>query len=402
MKFISKFVASAAIFAAAVLLLAGVASAQHYTQTNLVSNVPVTPPAAIPDVNLINAWGLVHGPGTPWWISNNNGGTSTLYNTSGLNPANPANQTPPPVLVPVSIVPLNAPGGAPGNGVVVKAAPGQQPPVGTPTGVLFNGNPNAFLLAPNEQAIFIWVTEDGTVQGWNPGINLTTAIIKVDHSKVPNAADGSVYKGATIIQDDDGNELLLAANFRHGRIDAFNTSFIQVHLKEHAFDDDDIPSGFAPFNVQGIGRNVYVTYAKQSADKHDDVGGEGNGFVAVFSRDGKLLQTLQHGPWFNSPWGIALAPGDFGELTHSILIGNFKGHNIAAFNAVTGKFIGNVQNADGSEMLIDGLWSLQFGNGGASGPGNTLFFTAGPNGETDGLFGTIMPVNNELQENDEE
>jgi uncharacterized protein (TIGR03118 family) len=400
MKSVLKYLMNCVLFAAAFLLLPALASAQHYTQTNLVSDFPATPPAVIPDANLINSWGLVHGPGTPWWISNNNGGTSTLYDTSGLNPANPANQTPPPVLNPVANVPLNAPGNTPGNGVVIKNAPSQPPP-GSPTGVLFNGNPNAFLLAPGKPALFIWVTEDGTVQGWNPGVNITTAIIKVDHSQVPNAANGAVYKGATIIED-DGKEFLLAANFRSGRIDVFDTNFKQVHLSEDDFDDDDMPRDFAPFDVQSIGRNVYVSYAKQNGPKHDNVPGEGLGFVTVFSRDGKRLQRLEHGPWFNSPWGIALAPGDFGEFSHAILIGNFGDGTIAAFNAITGKFIGNVKNPDGTVLAIDGLWSLQFGNGGASGPGSTLFFTAGPNGEANGLFGTLTPVNSELQENDEE
>lgn len=240
------------------------------------------------------------------------------------------------------------------------------------------------------------------MQGWNPGVNITTATIKVDHSQVPDAANGAVYKGATIIENGQGVRLLLAANFRSGHIDAYDTTFKPFALSPTAFEDPEVPSGFAPFNVQGIGRNVYVTYAKQDAAKHDDVGGEGNGFVTVYSRDGRLIQRLQHGPWFNSPWGVALAPGDFGELTHAILIGNFKGGNIAAFNAVDTLFISNVKDAHGATITIDGLWSLQFGNGGASGPGNTLFFTAGPGEEQNGLFGTITPVKNELQENDEE
>ena len=394
----SKWIRLSAVAVSAVLLPT-LAQAQHYTQTNLVSNVTVTPPAAIPDANLINAWGLVHSPTSPWWIANNNGGTSTLYNTSGLNPANPP-QNPPPVLAPVAIVPLNAPGGTPGNGVVIRNAPSQPAP-GSPTGVVFNGNPNAFQLTPGNAAAFIFVTEDGTVQGWNPKVNLTTAIIKVDNSQKPSKGNGAVYKGATLV-DIDGETFLLAANFRAGKIDVFDSNFQQMHISRELFDDDEIPDGFAPFNVQGIGRNVVVTYAQQTADKHDNVPGAGLGFVTVFSAHGHKIARLQHGDWLNSPWGVALAPADFGEFSHALLIGNFGGGNIAAYNPLTGKFLGNFQNPDGSLLLIDGLWSLQFGNGGASGPGNTLFFTAGPDKESNGLFGTLTPVASELNENDEQ
>jgi uncharacterized protein (TIGR03118 family) len=382
-----------------ILLLPALSFAQHYTQTNLVSNVPVTPAAVTTDPNLQNAWGLVHGPGTPWWISNNAGGTSTLYNTSGLNPPNPV-ETPPPVLTPVTIVPLNAPGGAAGNGVKIPNAPSQPAP-GSPTRVIFNGSTSAFLLGPKMPAVFIWVTEDGTVQGWNPGVNATTAIIKVDNSQVPNKESGAVYKGATIVED-DGQEFLLAANFRSGRIDVFDSQFQPVRIPEERFDDDEIPSGFAPFNVQGIGRNIYVTYAKQDAAKHDPVGGTGLGFVTVFSRDGRKLAHLEHGDWFNAPWGIVLAPADFGEFSHALLVGNFRGGTIAAFNPLTGEFIANMLDSSGTVINIDGLWALEFGNGGSSGPGSTLFFTAGPNNETNGLFGTFTPVSKELQENVEQ
>jgi uncharacterized protein (TIGR03118 family) len=368
-------------------LLPGLAAAQHYTQTNLVSNVPAIP-AAITDPNLQNPWGVVHGPSTPWWISNNAGGTSTLYNTSGLSP--------PPVSPLVTIVPLNAPGGASGNGVIVPNAPSQPAP-GSPTSVLFNGNPNAFLLAPGKQAIFIFVTEDGTVQGWNPGVSATASIIKVDNSQLPNKHNGAVYKGATIVEL-NGNPFILAANFRNGRIDAFDFNFKQVRLPEEAFDDDEIPRDFAPFNVQAIGPNIYVTYAKQDAAKHDPVGDEGFGFVSIFSRDGKKLGHLEHGNWLNAPWGIVLTPAYFGAFSHTLLVGNFRGGTITAFNPLTGKFIGNVLNADGSTLNIDGLWALEFGNGGASGPGSTLFFTAGPDDEKNGLFGTLTPVAGELSD----
>ena len=402
------FIKPLLVFGFLLSLLPMAALGQHYQQTNLVSNVPATPPAEVSDPNLQNAWGLVHGPGTPWWISNNAGGTSTLYNTSGLNPPNPAMQTPPPVLEPVTIVALNAPGGTPGNGVKIPNAPSQPVP-GSPTGVLFNGSTTDFLLAPAvgntpaKQAIFLWVTEDGTVQGWNPGVNPTTAIIKVDNSQKPNKKNGAVYKGATIIEV-DGHKFLLAANFRSGRVDIFDTNFNQVHRDRDSFDDDRLPDGFAPFNVQAYGPNVYVTYALQDDAKHDPVqpGAPGDGFVDIFSLHGRLISRLEHGLWFNAPWGVVLTPADFGEFSHALLVGNFRGSTIAAFNPLTGRFIGDVLNPDGSTLNIDGLWALAFGNGGASGPGNTLFFTAGPNNETNGLFGTLTPIGSELQDDDEQ
>jgi uncharacterized protein (TIGR03118 family) len=387
------------VSALVVSLFPTLASAQHYQQTNLVSNVPVTPAASVTDPNLLNPWGLVHGPTTPWWISNNAGGTSTLYNNSGLNPANPA-QTPPPVLPPVTIVALNAPGGTPGNGVKIPNAPGQPAP-GSPTAVLYNGSTTNFLLAPGKPAVFIFATEDGTIQGWNSGVNATTAIIEVDNSQVPNKNYGAVYKGATIAEI-GGSEYILAANFRTGRIDVFDSTFKPVNIPGELFREDEIPRGFAPFNVQGVGPNIYVTFAQQDSAKHDPVGGAGLGFVVVFDGHGKHIAHLEHGDWLNAPWGVVEAPADFGEFSHALLIGNFRGGTIAAFNPRTGRFMGNVLNADGSTVNIDGLWALAFGNGGSSGPGSTLFFTAGPDNETNGLFGTLTPVTAELQEDDEQ
>jgi len=241
----------------------------------------------------------------------------------------------------------------------------------------------------------------------------TTAAIVVDNSVKPDAANGAVYKGATIAEI-DGKEYILAANFRSGRVDIFDSTFKQVQLGKKdfdgdgdrdsraPFDDDSIPKDFAPFNIQGIGPNIYITYAKQDAAKHDPVGGAGLGFVDVFTSEGRRLQRLQHGSWFNAPWGTVLASSNFGEFSHTILIGNFRGGTIAAFNPVTGRFMGNVLNPDGSTLNIDGLWGLQFGNGGSAGPAETLFFTAGPNGEKDGLFGTLTPITSELNEKDEQ
>jgi uncharacterized protein (TIGR03118 family) len=388
MGYVFKSLKSFTLLAVGLSLLPIVAKAQHYTQTNLVSNIAGQAP--LQDPNLQNAWGLVSSPtGSPWWVSNNADGTSTLYSIT-------ANSTGGLV---ATLVPINP---APNEFVKVPNAPSQTPP-GSPTGVMFNGSPTDFLLAPGAPALFIFVSEDGTVQGWNPGVNRASAVITVDKSQVPNAKNGAVYKGATIAEI-DGHKFILAANFRSGKIDIFDTNFKPVRFSEEKFEDDSIPRDFAPFNVQGVGPNIYVTYAKQDAAKHDppDPGRPGDGFVDVFDRHGRLLQQLEHDDWFNAPWGVVWATPDFGEFSNTILIGNFRGDNVAAFNPVTGKFLGNMLNPDGSTLLIDGLWALRFGNDGGSGPATTLFFTAGPNGETDGLLGTLTPVAAEKAEADEQ
>ena len=165
-----------------------------------------------------------------------------------------------------------------------------------------------------------------------------------------------------------------------------------MHVGEDAFEAEGLPGGFAPFNIQNIGGTLFVTYAKQDAARHDDVAGDGLGFVEIFTPAGRHIGHLQHGPWFNSPWGVVWTTRDFGEFSNAILVGNFGSGKIAAFNGFTYKFLGFVKNPDDSILTIDGLWSLTFGNDGNAGPANTLFFTAGINGEQDGLFGTITPV----------
>jgi uncharacterized protein (TIGR03118 family) len=388
MGYVFKSLKFFTLLAVGLSLLPVVTKAQHYTQTNLVSDVSGQAP--LQDKNLLNAWGLVSSPtGSPWWVSDNAGGTSTLYSIS-------TNSTGGLVATLVAINP------APNEFVTIPNAPSQTPP-GSPTGVMFNGSTTDFLLAPGKPALFIFVTEDGTVQGWSPKVNHASAVIVADHSQIPDAANGAVYKGSTIAEI-DGHEFILAANFRSGKIDIFDTNFKQVHFNEEKFDDDSIPGDFAPFNVQGVGPNIYVTYAKQDAPRHDPVnpGQPGDGFVDVFDRHGRLLQRLEHGDWFNAPWGVVWATPGFGEFSNTILIGNFRGDNIAAFNPVTGKFLGNMLNPDGSTLLIDGLWALRFGNDGGAGPATTLFFTAGPNGEKDGLLGALIPVLAEQAEADEQ
>jgi uncharacterized protein (TIGR03118 family) len=376
--------------ALAVLFAPSLTPAQHYTQTNLVSDLPGMAPTT--DPNLKNPWGLTRSPtGSPFWVGNNNSGTSTLYNGAG----NPQNFFPDPHPDSNGNT-INSPFN---NFVMVPPpafAPGTQ---SAPTGVVFNGSPTDFLVAPGKQAIFIFATEDGTISGWNPGVNATNAILKVDNSDKgsPNSA---VYKGMTS-GEIEGKRFLYVTNFRSARVEVYDTNFQRMHLDEDAFDDDSIPRDFSPFNIQNIGGSLFVTYAKQDGPRHDPVGGDGLGFVDIFSTTGKFEGRLEHGDWFNAPWGVVWTPRDFGEFSNTILVGNFRSGWIAAFNGFTRKFIGFVRNPDNSLVFIDGLWSLTFGNNGNAGSSTTLFFTAGLNNETNGLFGTLTPIAAE-QDGDEE
>jgi uncharacterized protein (TIGR03118 family) len=363
MPFAFKHLKSIAALAVAAVSWPGAAFAQHYKQTNLVSDIAGMAP--VHDPNLKNPWGLTRSNTSPWWVANNNSGTSTLYTGAG------------------QIVPIN------GTGTVTIPPPKGSKPgtLATPTGVVFNGSPTDFLIAPGMSAHFIFVTEDGTISAWAGGQD---AVLQVDNSD-NGSSNGAVYKGATSA-DIEGKRFLYVTNFRSGKVEVYNTRFKRVHLDEDAFDDDSIPRGFAPFNVQNIGGSLVVTYAKQDAARHDPPQGETGGFVDIYTPQGKLITRLEHGDWFDAPWGVVWTPRDFGEYSNRILVGNFRSGWIAAFNGFTGKFIDFVRNPDNSLVTIDGVWSLTFGNDQTAGPATTLFFTAGINNENDGLFGTLTPV----------
>jgi uncharacterized protein (TIGR03118 family) len=376
------------VVAVSLFLVPPVTQAQHYTQKNLVSDISQPNNAdgtkVILDPNLKNPWGLTRSsttptrPGSPFWVANNNSGTSTLYTGAG------------------AIIPIN------GTGTVTVPPPKGSPAgtLSTPTGVVFNGSPTDFQIAPSTQAVFIFATEDGTISGWAGGQN---AVLVVDNSD-NGSANGAVYKGMTSAEI-KGQRFLYVTNFRSAKVEVYDTNFKPVHLGEDAFDPDGegdsdredrgaerIPRGFAPFNIQNIGGTLFVTYAKQDAPRHDPVGGDGLGFVELFTPSGKHIGHLQHGDWFNAPWGVVWTTRDFGEFSNAILVGNFRSGWIAAFNGFTHKFIGFLKNPDDSLVTIDGLWSLTFGNDAGAGLANTLFFTAGINNETDGLFGTLTPL----------
>ena len=339
---------------AAALLLAGVVCAQKYDQTNLVSNTTGTAPKT--DARLVNPWGLSRSSSSPWWVSDNGTGLSTLYDATGT-----------------------------AQGLVVTVP-------GAPTGTVYNGSAD-FELAAGKPARFLFASEDGTISGWNSGVDATHAVVVVT---TPSA----VYKGIAIV-DVDGKRQLYATDFHAGHIDVFDASFHPVARK--GGDEDETPfrfggrlRGLSPFGIQNIGGNLFVTFAKPDAAGHDDVHAPGNGAVAVFTPAGRLIRLFEHVQDLNSPWGLALAPGDFGAFSHHLLVGQFGSGEILAYNMVTGMLAGKLLNASGNPIAIDGLWGLSFGNGKSAGPVTTLFFSAGPNDEADGLFGTLTPVATEL------
>jgi uncharacterized protein (TIGR03118 family) len=336
---------------------------QHYKQTNLVADMPGVAQAT--DPNLVNPWGLSRSSSSPWWVSDNGPGLATLYAGTGMA---------------ASLV-VTIPAGD-GNGGA-----------GTPTGQIYNGT-TGFQIAPGKPAVFMFVTEDGTLSGWNPGVNATSAVIAV------NTKGSSVFKGLAIASVEDRHQgpvdFLYVADFRKGRVNVYDANFSRIHLDEDAFEDRRLPKGFAPFNVQNIGGNIYVAFAKQDGAKHDEVDGPGMGYVDVFSPTGRLLLRMESGNWFNAPWGMVQAPSDFGAYSHDILIGQFGSGEILAFDPVTGEFKGRLFNAANSRIVIDGLWDLAFGSGAASGPATTLYFTAGSDQEQHGLFGTITSIENVL------
>ena len=395
MPCLSKYAKLSVALAMATFAVPRISNAQHFTQKNLISDISqpnnADGSAVLVDPNLKNPWGLTRSAGSPWWVANNNSGTSTLYTGAGV----------PPNAFPDPHPDSNGNGiNSPFNNFVMVPPPGFAPGTpSTPTGAVFNGSTD-FQVAPGKAALFIFATEDGTISGWNPGVDVTNAILKVDNSD-KGSAHGAVYKGLTS-GEINGKRFLYAANFRSARVEVYDTNFHRVHLGDDAFDDDSIPRDFAPFNVQNIGGSIFVTYAKQDGPRHDPVGGDGFGFVDIFSTSGKLEGRLEHGDWLNAPWGVVWTPRDFGEFSNVILVGNFRSGWVAAYNGFTKKFIGFMRNdKDGSLVFIDGLWSLTFGNNGGAGSSTTLFFTAGINNEQDGLFGTLTPVAAELDGDEE-
>jgi uncharacterized protein (TIGR03118 family) len=320
------------------------ASDNVYSVTNLVSDVSGQAPNI--DSNLKNAWGLTSTAGSPWWVADNGADVSTVYRADGTTARAP---------------------------VAVSSAP---------TGAVSNSSSN-FVISngvTSAAATFIFSTEEGQILAWASSVSGNTAMVEASSS-------GAIYKGLAIAGD-----RLYATDFHHGRVDVFDGSFQPVNTPG-AFVDPGIPSGYAPFGIQNVNGDIVVTYAKQDADQEDDVKGQGLGFVDMFSTTGTFLGRVATHGQLNAPWGIAMAPANFGRFSGDLLIGNFGDGEISAYEPQgDGSFelVGQLRTSNHQVLSIDGLWALQFGKGAANnGPTTTLFFTAGPNDESNGLFGTI-------------
>ena len=292
---------------------------QRYAQINLVSDIPGI--AAFTDKKLKNPWGIAFGPTSPFWIADNGTGLSTLYAKDGSPiPQLPSVRIPPP------------------HGSSATA---------TPTGMVFNPTTD-FVVSANGNsgpAIFLFATEDGTISGWNPTVALRRAVLAVDNSKI-----GAVYKGLAFGHTSQGN-FIYATNFHDGSVEMYDTNFQLVKT----FTDIGLPPGYAPFGMRTIAGKLYVTFAKQDADKHDDVPGSGHGFVDVFNFQGRMLQRLVSRNRLNSPWGVALAPANFGGFSGTLLVGNFGDGKINAFDPKSGAFLGVLRDLQGHILAIDGL-----------------------------------------------
>jgi uncharacterized protein (TIGR03118 family) len=302
------------------------------------------------DASLVNSWGLSAGPTTPWWSANNGSNTSTLYSGTGAKVA------------------------------LTVAVPG------APTGTVFNGNAADFVVSENGKsgaARFLFATEAGTILGWTPAVDGATAIPGVTTA-------GAIYKGLAVAAD-----RLYATDFHNGRVDVFDAAFKPV-TTSGGFKDAKIPQGFAPFGIQALGGDIFVTYAKQDAAKKDDVALPGQAYVDEFTPDGALVRSVvnsgkKNAP-LNAPWGLAMAPTSFGSFAGDLLVGNFGNGRISAY-AQSGStkwvYKGQLRHADGTPIAIDGLWAIAFGNGAAAGPTSTLYFLSGPSDEKHGLYGSI-------------
>jgi uncharacterized protein (TIGR03118 family) len=343
----------------AVLLLGALAStlalpawaASTYSVHALVSDGTV--PADHMDANLKNPWGVAFNPSGFVWVANNHTGTSTLYDGAG---------------VPQSLV------------VKVPPAPGGD--MGSPVGIVFSGSADFVVSAGAKSGAsrFIFSTEDGTISGWAPNVDLNNAIIAVNKP-------GSSYKGLAVAATGHGN-MLFAADFATGHIDAYDASFAAV-TTDGGFTDPMLHAGYAPFNIQAIGDKLYVAFAKRDDASGDEIAGKGKGFIDSFDFDGHLLKRLVKHEGTNAPWGFAMAPADFGQYSGALLVGNFGDGTIAAYNPDTGHLRGYLHGSDGDKLHIDGLWGMAFGNGFSGQDKNKLYFAAGVADEEGGLYGSI-------------
>jgi len=315
-----------------------------YAVQNLVSDGSI--PASHIDPMLVNAWGLAASSTSPWWVADNGTNVSTLYDATG---------NPRPLIVSVP---------------------------GAPTGTVFYGGAG-FVVTGAGSARFIFAAEDGTISAWAPALGTQSKVV------VPNAsapAHGAIYKGLAVAQTPSG-DFLYAADFHNNHVDVFDAGFHPVPAA--AFIDPGLPARFAPFGIQTINGKIFVAYAKQDEDAEDEIAGDGFGFVSMFNSDGSFVARVASRDALNAPWGMAMAPAHFGRFSDDLLVGNFGNGRINVFDGRTFEPKGHLKNTRGKAVVIDGLWGIGFGNGGAAGPVNVLYFAAGPHDESAGVFGRI-------------
>ena len=322
-----------------VLMFVSTASFAQYQLTNLVSNQ--VGQAKHVDPLLVNGWGLVHTPTSPFWVSDQGSGWSTLYNGDGIK-----------------------------QGLEVEIPSASGSGTGSPTGIVFNGSTD--FQVKGKSAPFIFATLDGTISAWSPGVDFNNSTIVVP------ATGGASYTGLAITSNASGN-FLFAADIANNKVDMYDGTFTLVK----SFTDTSLPAGFAPFGIQDLNGLLYIAFA--------DASGAAGGFIDIYSEDGTWLKTLAQGKPLNQPWGMAAAPKNFGPLSNTLLVSNNTNSGaINAFNAITGAFVGTIKDTSGKAIHINQLWGIEFGGGTASnGRTNELFFTAGPANNLAGTFGSI-------------
>jgi uncharacterized protein (TIGR03118 family) len=397
MKGIRRLLVPAAVIAISITAAAVVRAddtgqddqANRYKMNVLVSDIPIKNMNPTIDPVLQNSWGVAFSPaGSPFWIADNATGCATLYAGDGTK-----------VLLQGAVgVSIPLPGDVVHTTSCKTVDPNNPPMNAAPTGIIWNPS-SAFIVPgtksttnPNGiQASFIFATEDGTLSAWAQGLtpNPTNAVIAFD-----NSASGAVYKGLASGVNVNGF-FLFATNFNAGTVDVFGPNgpdglLFTPATTSGGFIDPDIPAGYAPFGIESIDGNLFVSYALQDAAKHDDVKGPGHGFIDVFDTDGHLVRRFASRGPLNSPWGMTRASFAFGRFSGDILVGNFGNGKINVFNS-RGLFLDELDRPNGKPLVIDGLWKLTLGGGRTSSP-DTLYFTAGPNDEKDGRFGTITPL----------